>query len=63
MAADQLEQHVVVCSGRTSCGFDRKENARVRGGAPQNMDAFHEAFAIKPGDGRYLPPEQRIKFW
>lgn len=27
------------------------------------LDAFHEAFDIKPGDGMYLAPEKRLKIW
>ncbi|WP_433716781.1 M13 family metallopeptidase [Nocardia sp. CA-084685] len=33
-------------------------NAVVR-----NIDSFHEAFDVKPGDGLYLEPEQRVKIW
>jgi predicted metalloendopeptidase len=29
----------------------------------QNMDAFHEAFDIQPGDPMYLVPENRIVIW
>lgn len=29
----------------------------------RNMDAFHAAFGIGPGDAMYLPPEQRIVIW
>jgi len=29
----------------------------------QNMDAFHDTFRTKPGDGMYLAPEKRIKVW
>ena len=28
-----------------------------------NIDSFYEAFAVKPGDALYCPPEQRIKIW
>lgn len=30
---------------------------------PKNMDAFHEAFGTKPGDGMWLDPEDRVKIW
>ncbi len=33
-------------------------NAVVR-----NMDAWYEAFDVKPGDRLYLPPEQRVRIW
>jgi len=29
----------------------------------QNVDAFYEAFNIKPGDGMYLVEEKRVKIW
>ena len=32
-------------------------------GAPVNMDAWYEAFNIKPGDKLYKTPEDRIKIW
>ena len=35
---------------------------RVNGVYP-NIDAFYQAFDVKPGDAMYLPPEQRVKIW
>lgn len=35
---------------------------RVNGVMP-NIDAFYEAFNVKPGDGMYLPPEDRVSIW
>ncbi|MEO8794613.1 MAG: M13 family metallopeptidase [Daejeonella sp.] len=32
-------------------------------GAPVNMDAWYEAFNVKPGDKLYKKPEERIKIW
>jgi len=29
----------------------------------QNVDAFYEAFNIKPGDKMYIAPEKRVKIW
>ncbi len=29
----------------------------------RNIDAFHEAFGVKPGDPMYLPPENRARIW
>ncbi len=28
-----------------------------------NMEAFYQAFDVKPGDGMYRPPEERVKIW
>lgn len=30
---------------------------------PKNMDAFHQAFGTKPGDGMWLDPEDRVRIW
>lgn len=35
---------------------------RVNGPYP-NIDAFHEAFETQPGDGMWLPPEERVRIW
>jgi putative endopeptidase len=32
-------------------------------GAPVNMDAWYDAFDVKPGDKLYKKPEDRIKMW
>jgi putative endopeptidase len=37
-------------------------NYRVNG-VVCNMDAWYEAFGIKPGDKLYLAPEERVRIW
>lgn len=32
-------------------------------GIVRNMDAWYDAFGVKPGDKLYLPPEQRVRIW
>ncbi|HEX6588339.1 MAG TPA: M13 family metallopeptidase [Longimicrobiales bacterium] len=32
-------------------------------GTLRNMDAFHEAWGTRPGDGMWLPPEERVEIW
>ncbi len=32
-------------------------------GTLRNQPSFYEAFGVKPGDGMYLPPEQRVTIW
>ncbi|WP_346426206.1 M13-type metalloendopeptidase [Actinobaculum sp. 313] len=32
-------------------------------GVVKNVDAFAEAFDVKPGDELYLPPEERVRIW
>ena len=32
-------------------------------GTLRNQGTFANAFAVKPGDAMYLPPEQRIALW
>jgi putative endopeptidase len=29
----------------------------------KNIPAFHAAFGTRPGDGMWLPPEDRVKIW
>jgi endothelin-converting enzyme/putative endopeptidase len=32
-------------------------------GIVRNVDAWYQAFGVKPGDRLYLPPDQRVKIW
>jgi putative endopeptidase len=32
-------------------------------GPLSNIDAFYDAFQVKPGDRMYRPPEERVKIW
>lgn len=32
-------------------------------GIVRNVDAWYEAFGVKPGDKLYLPPEKRVRIW
>ena len=32
-------------------------------GVVRNIDAWYDAFNVKPGDKMYLPPEQRVRIW
>ncbi len=32
-------------------------------GIVKNVPEFYEAFNVRPGDGMYLPPEERVKVW
>ncbi|WP_086618765.1 M13-type metalloendopeptidase [Erythrobacter tepidarius] len=32
-------------------------------GVVRNVDAWYEAFGVKPGDKLYLPPERRVRIW
>ena len=32
-------------------------------GVVRNIDAWYEAFDVKPGDALYLPPEERVRIW
>lgn len=43
---------------------DEHSPRSIRGIAPlRNLNAFYNAFDIKPGDKMYLPPEQRVSIW
>lgn len=32
-------------------------------GVVRNLDSFHEAFDVKPGDALYLDPQERVRIW
>jgi len=32
-------------------------------GPPSNIDAFYDAFEVKPGDHMYRAPNERVKIW
>ncbi|MQY27040.1 M13 family metallopeptidase [Nocardia aurantia] len=32
-------------------------------GVVRNLDGFHEAFAVRPGDALYLEPDERVRIW
>jgi putative endopeptidase len=37
---------------------------QIRAFAPlRNVDAWYDAFNVKPGDALYIPPEQRVRIW
>jgi endothelin-converting enzyme/putative endopeptidase len=36
---------------------------RFRANEVRNMDAWYDAFGVKPGDAWFLPPEQRVRIW
>jgi putative endopeptidase len=38
------------------------EQFRVNG-VVRNIDAWYDAFGVKPGDALYLPPEERVRIW
>jgi predicted metalloendopeptidase len=29
----------------------------------RNIDAWYDAFGVKPGDKLYVPPAQRVRIW
>ena len=38
------------------------EEFRING-VVRNIDAWYEAFDVKPGDELYLAPEERVRIW
>jgi putative endopeptidase len=49
---------------RTQVMIDPHSPGTVRAVVPiRNMDAFHDAFDVQPGDPMYLPPEDRVVIW
>jgi len=70
------EQRFFMAYARSYRGKMREELARAMldgdshapnryrvNGVVRNMDAWYDAFDVKPGDKLYLPPEQRVKLW
>ncbi len=43
--------------------IDPHSPAEFRANVVRNVDAFHEAFATKPGDGLWLEPDERVAIW
>jgi predicted metalloendopeptidase len=37
--------------------------SEYRGVTVRNLDAWYGAFHVEPGQGLYLPPEQRVRVW
>jgi endothelin-converting enzyme/putative endopeptidase len=49
---------------KTQVKTDPHSPDQIRGYLPlMNVDAFYNAFNIKPGDKMYLAPEKRVKIW
>ena len=43
---------------------DPHSPARFRANtAPRQVPEFYDAFGVKPGDGMYLPPDERVALW
>ena len=32
-------------------------------GVIRNIDAWYDAWGVKPGDALYVPPDQRVRIW
>jgi predicted metalloendopeptidase len=69
------DQRFFIAYGQAWATKMREEALRARiatdGHAPgqyraltvRNIDAWYDAFGVKPGDKLYLPPEKRVKIW
>ena len=42
---------------------DGHSPSEYRAATVRNQDTWYEAFDVKPGQGLYLPPEQRVRIW
>jgi endothelin-converting enzyme/putative endopeptidase len=42
---------------------DPHSPGRYRAATVRNLDAWYEAFDVKPGDALYLAPDQRVHLW
>ncbi len=50
-------------AGRQQMAADPHLTPEYRSDAVRNLDAWYDAFAVRPGDRLYLPPEKRIRVW
>ena len=49
---------------KSQVASDPHSPARFRVIGPvRNLDTWYDAFGVKPGDGLYLAPEQRVRIW
>jgi putative endopeptidase len=48
---------------RMALATDPHSPNRFRVNEVRNMDAWYEAFSVKPGDAWYLPADQRVRIW
>ena len=43
---------------------DSHSPGMIRAAGPlRNLDAWYEAFGVKPGDRLYIPPDERVRIW
>ncbi|MDR1861663.1 MAG: M13 family metallopeptidase [Candidatus Ancillula sp.] len=47
----------------TLLAIDPHSPAEFRANTVRNLDAFQVAFDVKPGDGMYVAPEERVDIW
>ncbi len=48
---------------RLQLATDGHSPAEYRAAAVRNIDAWYEAFEVKPGEGLYLAPADRVRIW
>jgi len=48
---------------RNLLATDPHSPGMVRAGIVRNIDAWYDAYGVKPGDKMYLSPEQRLRVW
>ena len=48
---------------RRQVAVDTHAPARVRASTVRNIDAWYDAFAVRPGDRLYLEPGDRVRIW
>ena len=50
-------------AAKAQLATDGHAPARYRAFTVRNLDAWYDAFGVKPGDAMYLPPEKRVHVW
>jgi predicted metalloendopeptidase len=65
-----LSMRMPMPPGTKPCSSPRSCNRRhlippssIRANTVRNIDAWHDAFNVQPGDTLYLKPEDRVRLW
>jgi len=62
-AREMVDNLIAVFDARRLMKTDPHPPSAVRPNTVRNLDAWYEAFGVRPGDGLYLSSEERIRLW
>ena len=61
--AEAWRQKTRDAAAKAQIATDGHAPARYRAFTVRNLDAWYDAFAVKPGDAMYLSPDKRVRVW